>query len=51
MEALGHHFDVDKYPGFFPNIAEYTSNMEAVGFRVVFASHISIIHINSSNRE
>lgn len=40
IQQCGLEFKKDNYPWFYPSIAEYTSLMEDVGFRVIFAQHI-----------
>ncbi|MBT2737872.1 hypothetical protein [Bacillus sp. ISL-7] len=37
IETEGFPFKMDHFPWFFPSIAEYSSLMEQVGFRVTFA--------------
>lgn len=39
IEAEGFTFDIEKFPWFFPSIAEYSSLMEQAGLRVTFAQH------------
>jgi len=39
IAAAGYTFKEDRFPWFFPSIAEYSSLMEQVGFRVTFAQH------------
>jgi len=39
IETEGFTFDIEKFPWFFPSIAEYSSLMEQAGFRVTFAQH------------
>ncbi|WP_416149943.1 class I SAM-dependent methyltransferase [Salipaludibacillus sp. HK11] len=36
---LGLEIEVSRFPWYFPSIAEYTTIMEEVGFRVTFAQH------------
>lgn len=37
--AAGLGFHMEQFPWFYPSIAEYTTLMEAAGFRVTFAQH------------
>ncbi|ADU29288.1 class I SAM-dependent methyltransferase [Evansella cellulosilytica] len=39
IEEAGHKFKKEQFPWFYPSIAEYSSLMEEVGFRVTFAQH------------
>ncbi|MCM3033946.1 trans-aconitate 2-methyltransferase [Niallia sp. MER 6] len=39
IAACGLTFDWDKYPWYFPSIAEYTTKMEQIGFRCIYAQH------------
>lgn len=39
FEKLGIEFKAELFPWYFPNIGEYSTLMEEVGFRVIFAQH------------
>ncbi|MEH7095307.1 methyltransferase domain-containing protein [Neobacillus vireti] len=39
IEAEGFTFDIERFPWYFPSIAEYSSFMEQAEFRVTFAHH------------
>ncbi|QCR31645.1 trans-aconitate 2-methyltransferase [Lysinibacillus sp. SGAir0095] len=39
IKTLGMDFSEEQFPWFYPSIAEYTSLMEEVGFRVTLAQH------------
>lgn len=38
-KKLGYEFEMEHFPWYYPSIGEYTSLMEKVGFRVIFAQH------------
>ncbi|TSI04175.1 methyltransferase domain-containing protein [Lysinibacillus sp. BW-2-10] len=40
MQQTGFEFEEERFPWFYPSIAEYTTLMEKAGFRVIFAQHI-----------
>lgn len=39
LKKLGFEYKMEQFPWYYPSIGEYTSLMEEVGFRVVFAQH------------
>lgn len=41
IEAAGYEFKKEHFPWFYPSIADYSTLMEEVGFRVTFAQHFN----------
>ncbi|MEH7307912.1 methyltransferase domain-containing protein [Neobacillus drentensis] len=39
IRQVGNHYQPEQFPWYYPNIAEYTTLMEQVGFRVTHAQH------------